>query len=115
MCEAGTRVGPTFSETCWLRTIAFAASSRDCSPDKRSLGASSALSRARSVASSNTMKDERIFTAAVVVIGNEILSGRTQDTNLRDIATTLGGWGIRVTDARVVPDIESVIVATVNE
>ena len=58
---------------------------------------------------------ERIYTAAVIIIGNEILSGRTQDTNLRDIATTLGGWGIRVTQARVIPDIEDVIVATVNE
>lgn len=58
---------------------------------------------------------ERIVTAAVIIIGNEILSGRTQDTNLRDIATTLGGWGIRVTEARVVPDAETVIVATVNE
>jgi molybdenum cofactor synthesis domain-containing protein len=58
---------------------------------------------------------ERIYTAAVVVIGNEILSGRTQDTNLRDIAVTVGAWGIRVTEARVVPDIEATIVAVVNE
>lgn len=58
---------------------------------------------------------ERIYTAAVVVIGNEILSGRTQDTNLRDIAVALGGWGIRVTEARVIPDVESTIVSVVNE
>jgi len=58
---------------------------------------------------------DRIFTAAVVVIGNEILSGRTQDTNLRDIATTLGAWGIRVMEARVIPDVEETIVAVVNE
>jgi molybdopterin-biosynthesis enzyme MoeA-like protein len=58
---------------------------------------------------------ERIVTAAVVIIGNEILSGRTQDTNLRDIAITVGAWGIRVTEARVVPDIEATIVAAVNE
>jgi molybdenum cofactor synthesis domain-containing protein len=58
---------------------------------------------------------ERIYTAAVIIIGNEILSGRTQDTNLRDIAITVGGWGIRVTEARVVPDVESAIVSTVNE
>jgi molybdopterin-biosynthesis enzyme MoeA-like protein len=57
---------------------------------------------------------DRVFTAAVVIIGNEILSGRTQDTNLRDIATTLGGWGIRVTEARVIPDVEATIVAVVN-
>ena len=58
---------------------------------------------------------ERIVTAGVIIIGNEILSGRTQDTNLRDIALALGGWGIRVSEARVVPDVESVIVAVVNE
>ncbi len=58
---------------------------------------------------------ERIFTAAVIVIGNEILSGRTQDTNLRDIAIALGSWGIRVGEARMIPDIESTIVAVVNE
>jgi len=58
---------------------------------------------------------EHIVTAAVVIIGNEILSGRTQDTNLRDIALTLGGWGIRVTEARVIPDVEAVIVSVVNE
>jgi molybdopterin-biosynthesis enzyme MoeA-like protein len=58
---------------------------------------------------------EHIVTAAVVIIGNEILSGRTQDTNLRDLALTLGGWGIRVTEAHVIPDVESVIVSVVND
>jgi molybdenum cofactor synthesis domain-containing protein len=57
----------------------------------------------------------RIVSAAVVIIGNEILSGRTQDTNLRDIALSLGKWGIRIGEARVVPDIEGVIVSVVNE
>jgi molybdenum cofactor synthesis domain-containing protein len=51
----------------------------------------------------------------VLIIGNEILSGRTQDTNLRDLALTLGSWGIRVTEARVIPDVEDVIVSVVNE
>jgi len=58
---------------------------------------------------------ERIVTGAVIIIGNEILSGRTQDTNLRDIAISLGKWGIRIGEARVVPDVESAIVATLNE
>jgi molybdenum cofactor synthesis domain-containing protein len=58
---------------------------------------------------------ERVITAAVIIIGNEILSGRTQDTNLRDIATTLAGKGIRVTEARVIPDVEATIIAVVNE
>ena len=54
-------------------------------------------------------------TAAVLIIGNEILSGRTQDINLNHIATTLGQWGIQVRHARVIPDIEDVIVDTINE
>ena len=58
---------------------------------------------------------DRIFTAAVIIIGNEILSGRTQDTNLRDIAITLGQWGIRIGEARVIPDVEATIVGVVNE
>jgi molybdenum cofactor synthesis domain-containing protein len=58
---------------------------------------------------------DRVFTAAVIIIGNEILSGRTQDTNLRDIALSLESWGVRVVEARVVPDIEERIVTAVNE
>lgn len=54
-------------------------------------------------------------TACVIVIGNEILSGRTQDINLNHIATTLGGWGIQVQHARVIPDDEDIIVSTINE
>jgi molybdenum cofactor synthesis domain-containing protein len=53
-------------------------------------------------------------TAAVLIIGNEILSGRTQDTNLNHIATTLTKRGIRLAEARVVPDIEDEIVAAVR-
>jgi molybdenum cofactor synthesis domain-containing protein len=53
-------------------------------------------------------------TAAVVVIGNEILSGRTQDVNLVYLAKELGAIGIPVREARVVPDIEAEIVAAVN-
>ncbi|NJN52220.1 MAG: competence/damage-inducible protein A [Gammaproteobacteria bacterium] len=49
-------------------------------------------------------------TAAVLIIGNEILSGRTQDTNLAHIARTIGEWGIRVREVRVVPDIEAEII-----
>ncbi len=53
-------------------------------------------------------------TACVLIIGNEILSGRTQDVNLNHIALTLGGWGIQVREARVVPDVEAAIVDAVN-
>ena len=58
---------------------------------------------------------EKAVTACVVIIGNEILSGRTQDTNLGHIARQLNQWGVRVLEARVVPDIEEIIVDSVNE
>ena len=58
---------------------------------------------------------ERIVTACVLIIGNEILSGRTQDANLAHIAQTLNEAGVRVTEARVIPVDEDVIVNTVNE
>ena len=54
-------------------------------------------------------------TACVLIIGNEILSGRTQDVNLNHIATTLGQWGIQVREARVIPDVVETIVDNVNE
>src|ERR1700753_235254 len=54
-------------------------------------------------------------TAAVLIIGNEILSGRTPDANLAYIAQKLGNIGVKLCEARVVPDIESDIVAAVNE
>jgi len=53
-------------------------------------------------------------TAAVLVIGDEILSGRTQDTNTNYIAKVLGTLGIDLKEARVVPDIEDEIVAALN-
>jgi molybdenum cofactor synthesis domain-containing protein len=59
--------------------------------------------------------DSSAVTACVLIIGNEILSGRTQDTNLQHIALTLGQWGIQVREARVVPDVEEIIVDSVNE
>jgi molybdenum cofactor synthesis domain-containing protein len=57
---------------------------------------------------------DKKVTAAVIMIGDEILSGRTQDKNLNFIATWLGERGIRVMEARVVPDIEDEIVDAVN-
>jgi len=53
-------------------------------------------------------------TAAVLIIGDEILSGRTQDTNLRDIARYLGAHGIDLSEARTVPDVHEEIVAALN-
>jgi molybdenum cofactor synthesis domain-containing protein len=59
--------------------------------------------------------EQRTVTACVLIIGNEILSGRTQDINLKHIALTLGAWGIQIREARVIPDVPSVIVDAVNE
>src|ERR1700743_1237041 len=53
-------------------------------------------------------------TAAVLVIGDEILSGRTQDTNTNYIARFLGSLGIDLKEARVVADDEGEIVAALN-
>ena len=54
------------------------------------------------------------MTAAVLVIGDEILSGRTKDKNLGYIAEYLAGIGIDVREARVVPDVEKEIVAALD-
>ena len=53
-------------------------------------------------------------TASVLIIGNEILSGRTQDLNLQFIARHLGTQGVSVREAQVVPDAKSMIVAVLN-
>ena len=53
-------------------------------------------------------------TAALLIIGNEILSGRTKDANLPFIAEGLGEMGIRLSEVRVVPDVADEIVAAVN-
>ena len=57
---------------------------------------------------------ERIWTAGLAVIGDEILSGRTQDKNIAQIATWLNVQGIRLAEVRVVPDVEARIVEAVN-
>jgi molybdenum cofactor synthesis domain-containing protein len=61
------------------------------------------------------MSSEAAVTACVLIIGNEILSGRTQDVNLAHIATELNESGVQVREARVIPDDEAIIVATLNE
>ncbi len=57
---------------------------------------------------------ERIWTAALVIIGDEILSGRTQDANLAYLAKWLGVQGIRLMEVRVVADDMAAIGAAVN-
>jgi len=57
---------------------------------------------------------DRIWTAALVVIGDEILSGRTQDKNVGQVASWLQVQGIRLREVRVVADVEDAIVEAVN-
>jgi molybdenum cofactor synthesis domain-containing protein len=54
-------------------------------------------------------------TACLLVIGNEVLSGRTRDANLQYLATRLGELGIPLREARVIPDVPETIIGTVNE
>ena len=54
------------------------------------------------------------FNAAILIIGNEILSGRTQDTNTSTIAQWFNSIGVKVNEVRVIQDIENTIIETVN-
>ncbi len=58
---------------------------------------------------------KNVTTACLLIIGNEILSGRTQDTNLAYLSNSLNELGVRMVHARVIPDIEDIIISTVNE
>ena len=58
---------------------------------------------------------ERIWTAGLVVIGDEILSGRTQDKNVAQIAAWLNVQGIRLAEVRIVGDVTAAIVEAVND
>jgi molybdenum cofactor synthesis domain-containing protein len=60
------------------------------------------------------MADSRIYTAALVVIGDEILSGRTHDKNIAQVAAWLQVQGIRLKEVRVVADETPAIVEAVN-
>ena len=54
-------------------------------------------------------------TACLLVIGNEVLSGRTRDANVQFLATRLGEIGIPLREVRVIPDVRATIIATLNE
>ena len=60
------------------------------------------------------MKKYKKINAAILIIGNEILSGRTLDTNTSTIAQWLNSIGVKVNEVRIIPDIENTIVETVN-
>ncbi|MGE3690534.1 MAG: competence/damage-inducible protein A [Novosphingobium sp.] len=61
------------------------------------------------------MAESRIYTAALIVIGDEILSGRTHDKNIAQVASWLGVQGIRLSEVRVIADDMEAIAAAVNE
>src|SRR6202162_619641 len=61
-----------------------------------------------------TSEPAQIVTAGLLVIGDEILSGRTKDKNIGYIADYLTAVGIELREVRVVPDVEAEIVAAVN-
>jgi len=54
------------------------------------------------------------YNASIIIIGNEILSGRTKDTNTSTLATWLNSIGVSVGEVRVIPDLENIIVETIN-
>ncbi|MDP9421739.1 MAG: molybdopterin-binding protein [Pseudomonadota bacterium] len=56
----------------------------------------------------------RIWTAGLAVIGDEILSGRTQDRNIAQVASWLNAQGIRLAEVRVVPDVEGRIIEAID-
>ncbi len=58
------------------------------------------------------MKEE--LTAAIIIIGNEVLSGRVQDKNVEFIAKNLSQKGIALKEVRIIPDIEEYIIEAVN-
>ena len=60
-------------------------------------------------------KDNKKVYAAILIIGNEILSGRTKDQNTGDISIWLNSNGVQVKEVRIIPDVEKVIVTNVNK
>ena len=60
------------------------------------------------------MRKNTKVNAAILIIGNEILSGRTQDTNTSTLATWLNSLGVKINEVRVVPDEEKKIIETLN-
>ena len=61
------------------------------------------------------MKNKKEINAAIIIIGNEVLSGRTKDLNTSSLSIWLNSIGISVQEVRVIPDVEKKIIDTVNE
>jgi len=60
-------------------------------------------------------KANKKVNAVIIIIGNEILSGRTQDVNVVNLSMWLNGLGVKVEEVRIIPDREHTIVSTINE
>jgi molybdenum cofactor synthesis domain-containing protein len=60
-------------------------------------------------------KANKKLNAAIIIIGNEILSGRTQDVNVVSISNWLNGIGVKLEEVRVIPDVEITIIKTIKE
>ncbi len=61
------------------------------------------------------MKKNTKVNAAILIIGNEILSGRTQDTNTSTLAVWLNSLGVQVNEVRVIPDTKKIIIENLNK
>ena len=61
------------------------------------------------------MTNKKEIIAGIIIIGNEILSGRTKDLNTSVLSKWLNSIGIKVIEVRAIPDIEEIIISTVNE
>ena len=61
------------------------------------------------------MTNKKEIFAGIIIIGNEILSGRTQDTNTATLSIWLNSLGIKLQEVRTIPDVEKTIIETVNE
>ena len=60
-------------------------------------------------------KANKKLNASIVIIGNEILSGRTQDINVLNISNWLNKLGVKLEEVRIIPDVETIIIKTINE
>ena len=60
------------------------------------------------------MTNKKEISAAIIIIGNEVLSGRTKDLNTSTLATWLNSLGISVAEVRVITDVEKPIIDTVH-
>ncbi len=61
------------------------------------------------------MTNKKEITAGIIIIGNEVLSGRTKDINTSTLAQWLNSLGIEVKEVRIIPDTEKIIIETVNK